>query len=299
MGIVGSVDNSQSLSLVTSDTDTKTDNTSSESFESFMRQALTLEVENTVNEEELFSGLVKERVRNLKGDDDYAKFQSILDSKSESMRRADGYVPWEDVAKGALKEAVSQKLISEDEAVKIYSESFSAAQLDSNENALYDGRGGDGDTTIATLDYEAALALALGRFEKFDSGEQAAVTRDLNEPSNGTSGSVSSPESVAVPGKEVDGADGFLFKPVSDSDGKVAVLLPSSLTGTIEKVVFETINGEVLEEGRYSGVGNGGREHYRFSKTGAEYESNLVVNVFMKDGTNKTYEISDPSKRYD
>ncbi len=51
-----------------------------------------------------------------------------------------------------------------------------------------------------------------------------------------------------------DGADGFLFKPArSDSDGKVAVLLPSSLTGTIEKVVFETINGEVLEEGRYSG----------------------------------------------
>ncbi len=92
-----------------------------------MRQALTLEVEKYCQRGGIIFRLVKERVRNLKGDDDYAKFQSILDSKSESMRRADGYVPWEDVAKGALKEAVSQKLISEDEAVKIYSESFSCS----------------------------------------------------------------------------------------------------------------------------------------------------------------------------
>lgn len=59
---------------------------------------------------------------------------------------------------------------------------------------------------------------------------------------------------------------GFLWKPVSDSTGKLAVLLPQSTRG------FVTVNGE---SGSWGGVGNGNRAHYRFSKPGAAYGNDV------------------------
>jgi hypothetical protein len=46
-------------------------------------------------------------------------------------------------------------------------------------------------------------------------------------------------------------------------------------------------------------VANGGREHFRFNKPGADYPKDLTVEVTMKDGSIKTYKIPDPSQRYD
>lgn len=62
---------------------------------------------------------------------------------------------------------------------------------------------------------------------------------------------------------------GFLWKPVSDSTGKLAILYPASIgKGTVY------VNGEA---GSYGGRGNGDREHYRFSKPGAAYGNDVNV----------------------
>lgn len=59
---------------------------------------------------------------------------------------------------------------------------------------------------------------------------------------------------------------GFLWKPISDSTGKLAVLYPENLGRGC------TVAGE---SGRDGGVGNGDRWHARFSKPGAAYGDNV------------------------
>ncbi len=97
----------------------------------------------------------------------------------------------------------------------------------------------------------------------------------------------------------MDGPNGFLFKPVSDSDGKLAVLLPERMTGRAESVVIKDATGNVLDRGRFTGVGNGDREHLRFSKPGERYGQNVIVEITLKDGRKVQYQIPDPSKRHD
>jgi hypothetical protein len=100
-------------------------------------------------------------------------------------------------------------------------------------------------------------------------------------------------------GIHVDGANGFLWKPVSDSDGRLAVLTPERFTGNVAQVVLKDQAGNVLETGRHGGVGNGGREHFRFSKPGGAYPPGVTVEVRMRNGGTESYPIAQPSQRYD
>ena len=63
----------------------------------------------------------------------------------------------------------------------------------------------------------------------------------------------------------------FLWKPNSDSDGNLVVLLKPSSTAKV------TVNGE---EGRDGGVGNGGRAHARFNKPGCAYGPVATVKAY-------------------
>ena len=264
-------------------TDAKSDAKPSE-FESLLRTFVSPEKANEVNEEELFSGLVQERVKTLKGDDGATKFKELLDGKVQANQ---GYLSWEEVTKSALKEAQASGLLTEEETKKIYSEAFAAAQLDSNADALYDGRGSESDATIALMEFAQALTAARDKIAKFDSKEETAALRELDEASAGKLGAASGAA----------GSDsGFLFKPESDSDGNLAVLLPPSLTGNIAKLVLKDGDTE-LEEGRDGGVGNGDRQHYRFSKPGGDYPAGLIVEATLLDGTIKTWTIEDTSER--
>lgn len=69
----------------------------------------------------------------------------------------------------------------------------------------------------------------------------------------------------------------FLWKPKSDSDGKLVVLLPSSMRGQVVSVAIMK-NGQSIETGRFSGdEHNGMRPHFRFSKPGADYGTDIEV----------------------
>lgn len=77
--------------------------------------------------------------------------------------------------------------------------------------------------------------------------------------------------------KIIDGKDGFLWKPVSESTGKLVVLTKGESEAKIYKAIEEPIGSgtyiksEFVESGVFSSIANGGRHHYRFSKPGSGY----------------------------
>ncbi len=91
----------------------------------------------------------------------------------------------------------------------------------------------------------------------------------------------------------------FLWKPVSEKDGRLAILLPSSLTGKVKEVVVLKPDGSrALQRGQYAGVGNENREHFRFSKAGGEFPDGSIVLVKLNDGSSRHLKISETSARY-
>jgi hypothetical protein len=260
-------------------------------FSGFLKGVLTPDPANKVNEEDLFSAIVQERVKNAKGDEALSKFQETLTKAKDSMRKPNGNVPVEDATKAALIQARESGLLTKEEADKIYSEAFAAAQLDDNKEVLYDGRGGANDPTIAVAAMEQALLLAGGMIDKFNNGSLTATIRSVEEVSNGKMGTLPGQHSESA------GSGGFLYKPVSDNTGKLVVLMPSKLAGMIAGVKIYDPAGNLLETGRYTGNGNGGRDHFRFKKTGADYPDGLFVQATLTTGDTVLYRIGETSKR--
>ncbi|MFO0416557.1 MAG: hypothetical protein ACK5Y6_04650 [Pseudomonadota bacterium] len=261
-------------------------------FDATLKALISPSTGNKVSEEALFSALVQERVKKLKGEDALTKFNTLLAGAKERMTKAGGFVPLEDATKEALREARASGVIDAKEADSIYSQSFAAAQLDENKEALFDDRGGPNDPTMAVASMEQALLLSKGMIEGIDAGTKTAAIRSLDEASN--------PKMLTAGsgvGHTSESGAGFLFKPVSDSDGKLAVLLPPQYAGLISSVDIFNSNGDKVETGRYTGNGNGGRDHFRFSKPGGQYSDNLNVVVTLATGEVLRYLIQETSQR--
>jgi hypothetical protein len=91
---------------------------------------------------------------------------------------------------------------------------------------------------------------------------------------------------------------GFLWKPVSDKNGDLAILLPKQLTGKVKEVRILNPDGtKSIAKGKYSGVGNGNREHFRFAKPGSGYPDGAIVLIKLEDGSARHVRISDTSRR--
>jgi hypothetical protein len=99
------------------------------------------------------------------------------------------------------------------------------------------------------------------------------------------------PKPIVVGNAEAESGGGFLWKPVSEGNGKLVILLPSSYTGKTNKQVY--VNDEM---GAYDKVANGGREHYRFPNPGSAYGTDIVVSTVM-NGEEKSWVIPYGSKR--
>lgn len=271
-----------------------------------------------VSEEELFAGLIKERITSLKGAEAAAEYQTAFETQKTSLTRPNGYIAIEEAAVNALKELVEKATISSEEGDKVYSQAFRAAQLDDNLDALYDDRGGAGDPTMAVEQMEVALLNAQGAISKIEKGELEAASRSLATASaTGAAGgqtNVSGEQAAGTPeadltdgaifrpnGTVFDGANGFLFKPVSHNEGTLAILLRESMVGAVQKVVLKDQAGNIIEEGRVrrEGISETGREKYSFSKSGGNYPKDLTVEVTMNSGHVISYIIPDPSQRYD
>ncbi len=284
----------------------------SDEFDALLKQVLHLEDGNKVSEEELFAGIIQERIKALKGDEGLAKFQEYLGAEKAARTRPDGMIAVEDAARAALKSLVKDDTLTQAEGDKVHAEAFGAAQLDDNLQALFDGRGGPNDPTMAVAQLESALKTAKSRLNAYKTGTESAAEYLLSDEYDpyaglsaearsamGRSAPTHSSTAYSGPSRPVDGANGFLFKPQSDSDGKLVILLPEFLTGDVSRVVLKNRRGKEIEQGAYRGIGNGDREHFRFRQRGDDYQKNMTVEVELKNGRTKTYKIQDPSQRYD
>jgi hypothetical protein len=280
----------------------------SSDFGAYVTKALTKNGETDTNEEAVFSALVRHGVSSRGDSNALAKLEERMEKHARILERKVGYSSDEKAAKFALRDLVRNKLISKDEATELYSKAFSAAQLDSDTEALSDGIGGNGSTASASV--ESVVGSLEAKMAALTAAASAYTKRNLGEGStrsaldiDGTSFADLATQAVLGSGttssSPVDGANGFLFKPISDTQGKLVILTPEELTGRVTGVILKDSSGNVLEKGSSGGVGNGGREHFRYTKPGSQYPSNLVVEVQLAGGGSKTYSIPDPSKRYD
>jgi hypothetical protein len=95
--------------------------------------------------------------------------------------------------------------------------------------------------------------------------------------------------------------EGFLWKPLSEKDHKLLVLLPSYMkTEIVERVVVAADPAGVNEiepgQGRFTGK-FGSRPKWRFPKPGSYYGGPCYVVVVFNDGTRQPYAIADGAVR--
>ena len=297
-----------------SEQDNKLSETSADEFSTFMRKALNAETKTQISEEELFSAIIEQRLF-TKGADLSEAFRKSRDEFSSSLRKPDGFIPSEEVALRSLEKICRDGVISEKDAEKISGEAFAAAQLDGDTTTLYDSRGGPQDATIAVAATNEAIAKAKSAIEIVTKDASKVTPRPISSLATGTPGITPlADESSSIPpndnsassnvsgGRKLDGAGGFLWKPVSESDGKLAVLLPEELAGNISKVeVYSQMpadSSSLVDTSRYGGS-HEGRPIFRFHKSGATMGDNVYLVVTKDDNSKVWWQIADGSIRND
>ena len=90
---------------------------------------------------------------------------------------------------------------------------------------------------------------------------------------------------------------GFIWKPVGENSKKLVILLPPQYTGYVQGVYVANSSRAAVETGNPTGVGNGGREHFRFSKPGAGYGSGVYAVAVLKAGGSVHWPIPNGSSR--
>ena len=236
----------------------------------------------------------------------------------------------EDCVKKTLGRLVTAGEIDLHTAEQINGASFEAAQLDNYKNLLFDGTAGPNDATTAVMGIDEAAAAAQISLKKMEQVDSGVFSRSLTAPSNGVlstldlnrsgdlirSGDLNRPESLMESGN-LPGSDsassssgsaaainpkGFLWKPISDNNGKLVVLLPKSLTGNVSNcAVYRDLPPtpeNLLELGRFSGdQSNGDRSHFRFNHPGSYYPQKCYVVAGTKQGSEVAFEIVDSRLR--
>lgn len=326
MSAVGAIQKGTENQAVTESTGTTPTNPEGE-FEVYLRGILSPGPSNKVSEEELFAALVQQRVETEKGSAGVEAYNSAFKSHSSASSKPDGFFSHEEAASEALNDLVATGALTENEADKIYSEAFAAAQLDSNTDTLWDSRGGSNDPSIAIDTMESALAAAKLQITAFEDGSKQAEARKLSEAfgtmnmrphsgsaplpssggssegesvdsshSSGSTGNGNSSESSSATTR-VDGDGGFLFDPKGGAAGVLSIYTPEALSAFVEKILLKDLNNNLLEEGsEVEGEDDEKRKKFEFSKKGSEYPQDLTVELHLKDGKVEQYLIIDPSK---
>lgn len=90
---------------------------------------------------------------------------------------------------------------------------------------------------------------------------------------------------------------GLLWKPESDTDGNLVVLVPSGQGALADVSVLSPDGLSTIENGRFSGIGNGLRYHFRFDRPGSSFPPDSLLVLDYLDGTKTIFEIPRPSDR--
>lgn len=268
-------------------------------FEASVLQSLQANSSGVVNEEEMQFAIVKFLLLGESTEAAEGFTQSFAGALNAGLEI-------EDAVKIGLAEIVAEGKLDLATAESINGISFQAAQLDSDSSALFDSRGGPGDNTIATMEIAEAIQKARQALESFVAGNKEIESRSLQAPSNvapqalhAASGAMGAGISSAQDGAAM---GGFLWKPQSEADGRLVVLLPPALTGNVVSAgIYRSLpasEANRLEEGRFSGdTHNGGRAHFRFSNAGGAYPDGSFVVAQLRDGSQVSFQIGNSSSR--
>jgi hypothetical protein len=261
-----------------------------ESLGSFLQRELKPNAEGNFHEEQLQYG-VAAYLLNEKSPALYDKFKSAY---SDYAKKVGSKSSFEDGVKAALKTLVTQKDISKTDAEDINGKSFRAAQLDDDVKTLFDDKGGPDDKTIAVLSAKEAAEKVNRVYGRIRRGETAAPSRELDAASNTKVGSKTVTSAQGA-------GNGFLWKPISESDGKLVILAPKDISTNVSSISIykkgSNNQKELIESGRFAGIANGDRAHYRFAKVGGSYPDGAVVEIKLKDGKVVSEVIGETSSR--
>lgn len=261
------------------------------SFSDILNGMLSPDTQGQVNEEQLFSALIDARLTSLKGEKEAAAYKDRFETNQSAMMMATGRTSVEDSARKALESLMNDGLLSQAEAESIHAQAFQGAQLDDNATALYDSLGSSYDNTIAVALVEMAIQSAESKVSSYDSGEvdagRLAFDIQTNTGQTASSGSTSSGQD----------AKGLIWKPISESNGNVAVVLQPFLKGDVDSVLIQDSLGNTIEKVNLTKVDDVGRSIFRLRQPGAKYPDNLTVQVALKNGEQLSYRIPEPANR--
>lgn len=145
----------------------------------YLRAALVPDADGKINEEQLFAGIVEERIKVRRGGEMAGRFRALFDAARASMGRTANAI--ENSARRALNALTQEGQLSATEAVTIHSEAFAAAQLDAEEESLFDSIGSRRDKTVARKEVDAAVAGAIARLNDLDAGRSTSKRRPVLE----------------------------------------------------------------------------------------------------------------------
>lgn len=279
-------------------------------FDALIRGILSPNQTNEVSEEALFAGLVVERIASLKGEEAGNSFAAVLEKQRQLKTGKNGYIFEENAARDALKEFAASGAISTDEAEQIHSQAFSAAQLDNNTGSLFDHIGGTGDPTKAVEAIDAALAKAKQVLEKYASGEISVPSHGIHDDysvastlrsTNAVSSAEINKSNLSGKSNKLDGADGLLWKPVSETLGKAIMMLAPEYAGQVKSIQLVNSEGTVIDRARYFSGGSEmyPREKWVFKRPGEDYPNGVSVRIKFNDGESQLIKIPKPGQRYD
>lgn len=212
-----------------------------------------------------------------------------------------------------MRQYVREKELTNDEYKSIKYHAFGTAQLDSDRTRLSNVRtpeAKDGDTPVRAIStlYKkletngTATPEEIAQFRAHEATISRAKWQETHKvlaPSNAVG--QSNPELGTAEIKKMSAKglpSGFLWKPQSESDGRLVVLLPPSLTSVVNSVRLKNPKGaSEIDVGRYSGIGNGMRLHFRFGKSGSSYPDGTIVEVVFTDGSKMHVPISETGTR--
>lgn len=99
-----------------------------------------------------------------------------------------------------------------------------------------------------------------------------------------------------------DGPQGFLWRPQSENDGKLVILLPQQYSHIAVAVELHTnsvpATTTFIEIGNYTGLANGNRSHWRYSQPGGNYGTDIYVVGWLKNDIILVYPIPNGAQEW-
>lgn len=165
-----------------------------------------------------------------------------------------------------------------------------------------DELGTDRKASLQALDpaNSSALLDMLGTDAADPAADPAAAGDKPAADGSSPAGGGSAPAGAASdkgPTEKCDAPDGFLWKPESDSNGNLVILLPKSMAGKVKDVKVTTPDGQTLDQGATKGNFGDGRPIFRFNKPGGSFPNGSVVVITMADGSQQSVTIPNTSIR--